>query len=150
MNCCFDLKNYLNALSHSKVILENALKADSPFQSVFLDRLATVYRQLNDQAAYQRTLRQFQQLNDPISIQQSLSVPPLFQLLSPEPMESLINTSFVQRNWGAISALFDTTRHESGLALEYLEKKFWSTTDLLLLKRFGKLFKPLKLEALEN
>ena len=82
----------------AKVILENALKTDSPFQSVFLDRLATVYRQLNDQVAYQRTLRQFQQLNDPISIQQSLSVPPLFQLLSPEPMESLINTSFVQRN----------------------------------------------------
>merc|ERR1711995_140265 len=42
----------------AKVILENALKTDSPFQSVFLDRLATVYRQLNDQVAYQRTLRQ--------------------------------------------------------------------------------------------
>jgi tetratricopeptide (TPR) repeat protein len=82
----------------AKIMLENALKANSPFQSVFLDRLATVYRQLNDQEAYQRTLRQFQQLNDPISIQQSLSVPPLFQLLSTEPMDSLVNTSSVQRN----------------------------------------------------
>jgi tetratricopeptide (TPR) repeat protein len=82
----------------AKIMLENALKANSPFQSVFLDRLATVYRQLNDQEAYQRTLRQFQQLNDPISIQQSLSVPPLFQLLSTEPMDSLVNTSSVQRS----------------------------------------------------
>ena len=61
----------------AKVILENALKADSPFQSVFLDRLATVYRQLNDQLAYQRTLRQFQQLNDQSQFS-NLSQFPLF------------------------------------------------------------------------
>mgnify|MGYP003316173008 FL=1 len=82
----------------AKVILENALKAESPFQSIFLDRLAAVYRQLNDQVAYQRILRQFQQLKDPISIQQLLSVPPLFQLLSTEPMESLVNTLSLHRD----------------------------------------------------
>ena len=71
--------------TEARVILENALRSESPFQSVFLDRLATVYRQLNDQGAYLRTLRQFQQLQDPIAIQQTLAVPPLFQLLSPEP-----------------------------------------------------------------
>ena len=80
------------------MILENALKAESPFQSIFLDRLAAVYRQLNDQVAYQRILRQFQQLKDPISIQQLLSVPPLFQLLSTEPMESLVNTLSLHRD----------------------------------------------------
>jgi tetratricopeptide (TPR) repeat protein len=72
----------------ARVLLENALRNESAFQTLFLDRLVTVYRQLNDQTAYQRTLRQFQLQNDPIAIQQSLTLPPLIPLLSPVPEEA--------------------------------------------------------------